>query len=319
VLRALSVRWVRCAGCSFFLPAGSLGLRVGPRRVPPWRHAGRVEARSAGPVAAPLSRGRYRTGRTVPSGSATCRSRSESGRRTVLVSMGGCITSALTVTSAVEVVGAVLGAVGSRAGRGVGAVAARGVARLIARQLGKRVSSVRAFVLQTGGVQRHPPRRAQRCLSMPEREEVSRGMAAASPAGRSPHGWDEPRRRCRGSSPVTAAGAATGPRPPTPRRSGGPSGPRKKNPIRPVAMMVPARVQVIAVSLHGRARGGGVLLALDQSGLQGSPGWGWARPRPALLPARRPCHGRPWLPPGSGRGPAPRSSACPEPAALAVG
>ena len=50
--------------------------------------------------------------------------------------------------------------------------------RLIARRLGKRVPSVRAFVLQTGGVQRHPPRRAQRSLSMAEREEISRGVAA---------------------------------------------------------------------------------------------------------------------------------------------
>jgi IS30 family transposase len=50
--------------------------------------------------------------------------------------------------------------------------------RLIARRLGKRGPSVRAFVLQTGGVQRHPPRRAPRCLTMAEREEISRGVAA---------------------------------------------------------------------------------------------------------------------------------------------
>jgi DNA-binding CsgD family transcriptional regulator len=50
--------------------------------------------------------------------------------------------------------------------------------RLIARRLGKRGPSVRAFVLQTGGVQRHPPHRAPRCLSMAEREEISRGVAA---------------------------------------------------------------------------------------------------------------------------------------------
>src|SRR5215208_547591 len=50
--------------------------------------------------------------------------------------------------------------------------------RLIARRLGKRGPSVRAFVLQTGGVQQHPPRRGQRCLSMTEREEISRGVAA---------------------------------------------------------------------------------------------------------------------------------------------
>jgi IS30 family transposase len=50
--------------------------------------------------------------------------------------------------------------------------------RLIARRLGKRGPSVRAFVLQTGGVQRRPPRRNARCLSMAEREEISRGVAA---------------------------------------------------------------------------------------------------------------------------------------------
>jgi IS30 family transposase len=50
--------------------------------------------------------------------------------------------------------------------------------RLIARRLGKRGPSVRAFVLQTGGVQRHPPRRAPRSLTMAEREEISRGVAA---------------------------------------------------------------------------------------------------------------------------------------------
>jgi DNA-binding CsgD family transcriptional regulator len=53
--------------------------------------------------------------------------------------------------------------------------------RLIARQLGKRGPSVRAFVLQTGGVQHRPPRRAQPSLSMAEREEISRGVAAGEP------------------------------------------------------------------------------------------------------------------------------------------
>jgi IS30 family transposase len=36
-------------------------------------------------------------------------------------------------------------------------------------------------MLQTGGVQHHPPRRAQRSLSMAEREEISRGVAAGEP------------------------------------------------------------------------------------------------------------------------------------------
>ena len=50
--------------------------------------------------------------------------------------------------------------------------------RLIARRLGKRGPSVRAFVLQTGGVQQHPPRRSARCFTLAEREEISRGVAA---------------------------------------------------------------------------------------------------------------------------------------------
>ena len=53
--------------------------------------------------------------------------------------------------------------------------------RLIARRLGKRGPSVRGFVLQTGGGQRHPPRRASRSLTMAEREEISRGVAAGEP------------------------------------------------------------------------------------------------------------------------------------------
>jgi hypothetical protein len=52
--------------------------------------------------------------------------------------------------------------------------------RLIARQLGKRGPSVRAFVLQTGGVQCPPPRRGARALLLAEREEISRGLAAGN-------------------------------------------------------------------------------------------------------------------------------------------
>src|SRR5829696_10030138 len=50
--------------------------------------------------------------------------------------------------------------------------------RLIARRLGKRGPSVRAFVLQSGGVQCPPPRRAAQALLLVEREEISRGVAA---------------------------------------------------------------------------------------------------------------------------------------------
>jgi DNA-binding CsgD family transcriptional regulator len=87
----------------------------------------------------------------------------------------------LTGQSAVEVVGAVLGLSAAEQGE-VWRRWRRGQSlRLIARQLGKRVPSVRAFVLQTGGVQPHSPRRAQRSLSMAEREEISRGVAAGEP------------------------------------------------------------------------------------------------------------------------------------------
>jgi hypothetical protein len=50
--------------------------------------------------------------------------------------------------------------------------------RLIARRMGKRGPSVRAFVLQSGGVKQPPRRRPARCLSAAEREEISRGVAA---------------------------------------------------------------------------------------------------------------------------------------------
>jgi IS30 family transposase len=76
------------------------------------------------------------------------------------------------------VVGAVLGPVRSRADEVWRRWREGQSLRLIARRLGKRGPSVGAFVLQTGGVQRQPPRRNGRCLSMAEREEISRGVAA---------------------------------------------------------------------------------------------------------------------------------------------
>ena len=50
--------------------------------------------------------------------------------------------------------------------------------RLIARRMGKRGPSVRAFVLQSGGIQRPPRQRPACSLSALEREEISRGVAA---------------------------------------------------------------------------------------------------------------------------------------------
>jgi IS30 family transposase len=65
--------------------------------------------------------------------------------------------------------------------------------RLIARRMGKRGPSVRAFVLQSGGVKQSPRRRPAGSLSVAEREEISRGVATgdscraiASRLGRAP-------------------------------------------------------------------------------------------------------------------------------------
>ena len=50
--------------------------------------------------------------------------------------------------------------------------------RLIGRDLGRSAASVRAFVESWGGVRPEPRRRSPRHLSLTEREEISRGVAA---------------------------------------------------------------------------------------------------------------------------------------------
>ncbi len=50
--------------------------------------------------------------------------------------------------------------------------------RLIARRLGRESSSVRTLIEDTGGVRPARRRRSARCLSLTEREEISRGVAA---------------------------------------------------------------------------------------------------------------------------------------------
>lgn len=47
--------------------------------------------------------------------------------------------------------------------------------RSIARRLGRESSSVRTMIEDTGGVRPAGRRRASRCLSLTEREEISRG------------------------------------------------------------------------------------------------------------------------------------------------
>ncbi len=49
--------------------------------------------------------------------------------------------------------------------------------RSIARRLGRESSSVRTMIEDTGGVRPAPRRRSPRCLSLVEREEISRGVA----------------------------------------------------------------------------------------------------------------------------------------------
>ncbi len=50
--------------------------------------------------------------------------------------------------------------------------------RLIGRDLGRSAASIRAFVESWGGVRPEPMRRSPRHLSLVEREEISRGVAA---------------------------------------------------------------------------------------------------------------------------------------------
>ncbi len=50
--------------------------------------------------------------------------------------------------------------------------------RLIGRDLGRSAASIRAFVESWGGVRPEPRRRSPHHLSLTEREEISRGVAA---------------------------------------------------------------------------------------------------------------------------------------------
>ena len=50
--------------------------------------------------------------------------------------------------------------------------------RLIGRDLGRSAASIRGFVESWGGVRPAPRRRSLRHLSLDEREEISRGVAA---------------------------------------------------------------------------------------------------------------------------------------------
>ena len=59
--------------------------------------------------------------------------------------------------------------------------------RLIGGDLGRSAASIRAFVESWGGVRPQPRRRPERHLSLDEREEISRGVAAGGRCG-----WCDP-------------------------------------------------------------------------------------------------------------------------------
>jgi Helix-turn-helix domain len=95
------------------------------------------------------------------------------------VSRGGCIASAVTGASSGGGGGCDPGDCSVQEQDEVWARWRHGESlRLIARRLGKRGPSVRAFVLQSGGIQQPPRRRPAHSLSLDEREEISRGVAA---------------------------------------------------------------------------------------------------------------------------------------------
>ena len=54
--------------------------------------------------------------------------------------------------------------------------------RSIGRRLGRSAGSIRAFVGSSGGVRPEVRRRSSRHLSLTEREEISRGIAAGEPS-----------------------------------------------------------------------------------------------------------------------------------------
>lgn len=89
--------------------------------------------------------------------------------------------------------------------------------REIGRRLGLPRGTVSNHLRRTGGIRPRARRRAERCLSLEEREEISRGIAAASRRARSPGPSVAPTPRSSARSTAAAAGAATAPTPQTGR------------------------------------------------------------------------------------------------------
>ena len=66
----------------------------------------------------------------------------------------------------------------------------------IARKLGRQNSAIREYVGRTGGIRPRPRVVCELRLSQSEREEISRGLAAGRPFGRSPGTSGGHLRRC---------------------------------------------------------------------------------------------------------------------------
>jgi hypothetical protein len=107
--------------------------------------------------------------RSTASGSAAIRALMPAvsmGRRNTSVTQGGCDGARLS-----EVVAGAMDEVWVR-------LRAGHAAKPTARQLGLSTSTVRAYLLRCGGIRPDPRCRSPRRLSVAEREEISRGLAA---------------------------------------------------------------------------------------------------------------------------------------------
>jgi IS30 family transposase len=62
--------------------------------------------------------------------------------------------------------------------RDLGALQTRETAAVIARALGRHPTTVAEFIREAGGIRPPRPRRSDKRLSLAEREEISRGLAA---------------------------------------------------------------------------------------------------------------------------------------------
>ena len=82
--------------------------------------------------------------------------------------------------------------------------------RLIGRDLGRSAASIRAFVESWGGVRPGVRSRSLRHLSLVEREEISRGVAAGDSLRMVATRLGRARRRSVGNWPVTVAGSGIG-------------------------------------------------------------------------------------------------------------